>query len=52
MEEAGIDVIIGTPTYAVPSWLVKMDPTVLAVTHQGEAYTEPVRSWTSRIRTI
>ena len=36
MEEAGIDVIIGTPTYAVPSWLVKMDPTVLAVTHQGE----------------
>ena len=35
MEEAGIDVIIGTPTYAVPSWLVKMDPTVLAVTHQG-----------------
>ena len=33
MEEAGIDVIIGTPTYAVPSWLVKMDPTVLAVTH-------------------
>ena len=27
MEEAGIDVIIGTPTYAVPSWLVKMDPT-------------------------
>ena len=23
MEEAGIDVIIGTPTYAVPSWLVK-----------------------------
>lgn len=36
MEEADIDVIIGTPTYAVPSWLVKMDPTVLAVTHQGE----------------
>lgn len=24
MEEADIDVIIGTPTYAVPSWLVKM----------------------------
>ena len=39
MEEAGIDVIIGTPTYAVPSWLVKMDPTVLAVTHQGEGAT-------------
>ena len=29
----GIDVIVGTPTYAVPSWLVKMHPDVLAVTH-------------------
>lgn len=29
MEEAGIDVIIGTPTYAVPSWLVELDPTVM-----------------------
>ena len=23
MEEAGISVIVGTPTYAVPSWMVK-----------------------------
>ena len=35
MEAAGISVIIGTPTYAVPSWLVKKDPSVLATTHDG-----------------
>ena len=33
---AGIDVIVGTPTYAVPSWLVKLDPSVLAVTPNGQ----------------
>lgn len=32
----GIDVIVGTPTYAVPTWLVKMHPDVLAVTPNGE----------------
>lgn len=32
MEAAGIDVIIGTPTYAVPTWMVKMHPEVMAVT--------------------
>ena len=26
MEEAGIHVIIGTPTYAVPAWMVKAHP--------------------------
>lgn len=36
MEEAGISVIIGTPTYAVPTWLVKENPTVLATTKQGQ----------------
>lgn len=35
-QRAGIDVIVGTPTYAVPSWLVKLDPSVLAVTPNGE----------------
>ena len=30
MEEAGISVIIGTPTYAIPTWLVKECPDVLA----------------------
>ena len=29
MEEAGINVIIGTPTYAVPTWMVKAHPDVL-----------------------
>ncbi len=31
----GISVIVGTPTYAVPAWLVKLDPGVLAVTRDG-----------------
>ena len=44
---AGIDVIVGTPTYAVPSWLVKLDPSVLAVTPSGQANTAHARSWTS-----
>ena len=35
MEEAGINVIIGTPTYAVPTWMVKAYPDVLAETVRG-----------------
>lgn len=35
MEEAGINVIIGTPTYAVPTWMVKSYPDVLARTVKG-----------------
>ncbi len=35
MEEAGISVIIGTPTYAVPTWMVKAHPDVLAATKNG-----------------
>lgn len=35
MEEAGIHVIIGTPTYAVPTWMVKSHPDVLATTVKG-----------------
>ena len=34
-EEAGINVIIGTPTYAVPTWMVKAHPDVLAETVKG-----------------
>ncbi len=34
-EEYGLRVIVGTPTYAVPSWLVKKDPDVLATTKKG-----------------
>ncbi|MEI8047543.1 MAG: beta-galactosidase [Bacteroidota bacterium] len=36
MQKAGIKVIVGTPTYAVPTWLVKKYPEVLAVTPQGQ----------------
>ena len=32
MHAAGIAVIVGTPTYAVPTWLVKAHPEVLATT--------------------
>lgn len=35
MEEAGIYVIIGTPTYAVPTWMVKSHPDILADTAKG-----------------
>ncbi|MXV52906.1 cellulase family glycosylhydrolase [Pedobacter sp. HMF7647] len=35
MNKAGISVIIGTPTYAVPTWLVKKYPDVLAITPKG-----------------
>ena len=35
MEAAGIHVIIGTPTYAVPTWMVKAHPDVLATTVKG-----------------
>lgn len=31
----GIDVIVGTPTYALPTWLARMHPEVLAVTDHG-----------------
>ena len=34
-ERFGIQVIVGTPTYAVPSWLVAMHPDVLADTPKG-----------------
>jgi len=36
MHKAGIKVILGTPTYAVPTWLVKKYPDVLAITQQGQ----------------
>jgi beta-galactosidase len=36
MHKAGIRVIIGTPTYAVPTWLVRKYPAVLAVTNRGQ----------------
>lgn len=36
MHKAGISVIVGTPTYAVPTWLVRKYPDVLAITAQGQ----------------
>lgn len=36
MHAAGIQVIVGTPTYAVPTWMVKEHPEVLATTVQGQ----------------
>jgi beta-galactosidase len=36
MYKAGIKVIVGTPTYAVPTWLVRKHPDVLAITPQGQ----------------
>mgnify|MGYP000339694738 CR=1 FL=1 len=35
MEEAGINVIIGTPTYTIPTWMVKSHPDVMAETVNG-----------------
>lgn len=31
----GISVIVGTPTYAIPTWLVRKYPDILAVTNDG-----------------
>jgi beta-galactosidase len=36
MHKGNIHVIIGTPTYAVPTWLVKKYPDVLATTARGQ----------------
>nr|WP_247595466.1 beta-galactosidase [Brenneria roseae] len=36
MNKAEIKVIVGTPTYAVPSWLVKKYPDILAITPKGQ----------------
>lgn len=35
MDKAGIAVIVGTPTYAIPTWLARKYPDVLAVTPAG-----------------
>lgn len=36
MHKSDIKVIVGTPTYAVPTWMVKEHPEVLAVTPHGQ----------------
>ena len=34
-EKAGLWVIVGTPTYAVPSWLAQKDPDVMVINSKG-----------------
>ena len=41
MESAGIQVIIGTPTYAIPSWMEKSYPDILAETKKGRGIYGP-----------
>ncbi len=36
MQKADISVILGTPTYAIPSWLARAYPEILAVTDRGK----------------
>ncbi len=36
MHAAGIRVIVGTPTYAIPTWLARKYPDILVVTPQGK----------------
>jgi beta-galactosidase len=37
MDKAGIKVIVGTPTYAIPTWLAREHPDVLVITPKGQA---------------
>ncbi len=41
MGAAGISVILGTPTYAVPTWMVKAHPDILATTDKGRGIYGP-----------
>ncbi len=36
-DKAGIKVIVGTPTYAIPTWLARLHPDILVVTPKGRA---------------
>lgn len=36
MHNAGIAVIIGTPTYAIPAWLVRQYPDIMVTTPEGQ----------------
>jgi beta-galactosidase len=41
IEKAGISVIVGTPTYAIPTWLARQHPDVLVSTSKGKALYGP-----------
>ena len=47
MHKAGIKVIVGTPTYAVPTWLVKNIPMCWPLRHRDPIATAPGRTWIS-----
>lgn len=36
MQKGGIKVIVGTPTYAIPTWMAKKHPEILAITPSGQ----------------
>ncbi len=36
-EEAGLSIIIGMPTYAVPTWMAKAHPEIMVVTKDGQS---------------
>lgn len=46
-QAAGISVIVGTPTYAVPPWLALSTPKSSRSRRAGRANTAPARIWTS-----
>ncbi len=50
MHEAGIAVIVGTPTYAVPAWLAAKHPDILVTTVAGQQNMVRGRSWISSTR--
>lgn len=37
MGDAGIHVIVGTPTYAIPAWMEKKHPDIMVVTRNGKS---------------
>lgn len=41
MDKAGIKVIVGTPTYAIPTWLARKHPDILVTTAKGQAQYGP-----------
>lgn len=44
LQKNGMHAVIGTPTYAVPSWLVKKEPAVMVTRKDGQALYGPRQS--------
>jgi beta-galactosidase len=44
LQNNGMHAVIGTPTYAVPSWLVKKEPSVMVTRKDGQALYGPRQS--------